>query len=235
MKAQHPNVTRLIGYCYNVKNERVKLNDKYVFAHSDEKVLCFEYLKGGSLDKHISDESCGLNWHTRFKIIKGICEGLNYLHNGSKDPIYHLDLKPENIMLDENMVPKIGDFGLSRLFPSARTYVTIKVIGTIGYMPPEFIERREITSKFDIFSLGVTITRIVAGYDGYSKCARMSLEEFIKHVHENWEKRLQDTMSSYTPEQVTTCIKIALSCVENTREKRPNIAEIVDKLNMVDT
>ncbi|VAH01286.1 unnamed protein product [Triticum turgidum subsp. durum] len=235
MKAQHPNVTRLIGYCYNVKNERVKLNDKYVFAHSDEKVLCFEYLKGGSLDKHISDESCGLNWHTRFKIIKGICEGLNYLHNGSKYPIYHLDLKPENIMLDENMVPKIGDFGLSRLFPSARTYVTIKVIGTIGYMPPEFIERREITSKFDIFSLGVTITRIVAGYDGYSKYACMSLEEFIKHVHENWEKRLQDTMSSYTPEQVTTCIKIALSCMENKREKRPNIAEIVDKLNMVDT
>jgi pyruvate dehydrogenase phosphatase len=77
-----------------------------------------------------TDESQGLDWHTRFKIIKGVCEGLNYLHNGSGEPIYHLDLKPANILLDKNMVPKIGDFGLSRLFPSAQTYVTIKIVGT---------------------------------------------------------------------------------------------------------
>lgn len=71
-----------------------------------------------------ADESCGFGWHTRYKIIRGICEGLNYLHNGSKESIFHLDLKPANILLDRNMMPKIGDFGLSRLFDSTETYST---------------------------------------------------------------------------------------------------------------
>jgi pyruvate dehydrogenase phosphatase len=76
------------------------------------------------------DGSCGLDWHTCYLIIRGVCEGLNYLHNGSKDPIFHLDLKPANILLNKGMVPKIGDFGLSRLCPSAKTCTTIKIIGT---------------------------------------------------------------------------------------------------------
>ena len=78
-----------------------------------------------------ADESCGLDWNTRFKIIKGVCLGLDYLHNGSKDPIYHLDLKPANILLDKNMVPKIGDFGLSRLFQTEKTHITSKFMGTM--------------------------------------------------------------------------------------------------------
>jgi pyruvate dehydrogenase phosphatase len=79
----------------------------------------------------LTDESCGLDWDTRYKIIKGTCEGLQYLHTGYKDAIYHLDLKPANILLDNNMTPKIGDFGLSRLFASSATYTTKKFIGTL--------------------------------------------------------------------------------------------------------
>uniref|UniRef100_M8CP61 Cysteine-rich receptor-like protein kinase 29 n=1 Tax=Aegilops tauschii TaxID=37682 RepID=M8CP61_AEGTA len=235
MRVQHPNITRLVGYCYNLGHQRIKCDDEYIFAHVEERVLCFEYLQGGSLDRHISDESCGLDWHTRFKIIKGVCEGLNYLHNGCKDPIYHLDLKPANILLDKNMIPKIGDFGLSRLFPLAQTYVTIKIVGTLGYMPPEYIERYQITSKFDVFSLGVIIIRIIAGDEGYSKCADMSSPDFREHVRENWEKRMEATMSWHTSEQIEMCIEIGLRCVELDRERRPTIAEIVDELNKVDS
>ncbi|VAI53380.1 unnamed protein product [Triticum turgidum subsp. durum] len=235
MRAQHPNITRLVGYCYHQGHQRIKYKGEYIFALVEERVLCFEYLQGGSLDKHISDESCGIDWHTRFKIIRGICLGLNYLHNGSKDPIYHLDLKPGNILLDKNMAPKIGDFGLSRLFPSSQTYITVKIIGTPGYMPPEYIERYEITSKYDIFSLGVTIIRIMAGDEGYSKHAYISSQEFLEQVHGNWGKRLQGTMSSHTSDQVKTCIEIALRCIEVDREKRPTIAEIVGELNKVGT
>ncbi|KAI4978906.1 hypothetical protein ZWY2020_015659 [Hordeum vulgare] len=233
MQAQHPNITRLVGYCYHVGYQRIKFNSEYIFAFMKERVLCFEYLKGGSLDKHISDESCGLDWNTRFKVIEGVCLGLNYLHNGSRVPIYHLDLKPQNILLDTNMVPKIGDFGLSRLFPSTKTYNTTKIMGTIGYMPPEYIQRCEITSKYDVFSLGVIIIRIMAGDEGYSKFIDMSPQEFLEQVHENWGKRLRATMSSHTSEQVNTCIQIALRCVDVYREKRPTIAEIVDELNKV--
>lgn len=102
-------------------------------------------------------------------------------------------------------------------------------------MPPEYIERYEITSKYDVFSLGVVIVRIMAGDEGYSKCAHMSSQEFIEHVHENWGKRLRETMSSYISEQVSTCLEIALRCVEVDCEKRPTIAEIVGELNKVDT
>lgn len=234
MRAQHPNIIRLVGYCYGLGHERFKYNGEYIFARVQERILCFEYLQGGSLDKHISDESCGLDWNTRFKIIKGISKGINYLHNGCKDSIYHLDLKPENILLDKNLVPKIGDFGLSRLFQTEKTHITSKFMGTMGYMPPEFIDRRAITPKFDVFSFGVIIIRIVAGFEGYSKCEDMSPHEFLEHVHGNWRKRMQETMSSHISEQVITCIEIAFRCVEFDREKRPTIADIVNEVDKID-
>uniref|UniRef100_A0A453A0Q4 Protein kinase domain-containing protein n=1 Tax=Aegilops tauschii subsp. strangulata TaxID=200361 RepID=A0A453A0Q4_AEGTS len=109
-----------------------------------------------------------------------------------------------------------------------------RYISCSGYMPPEYIDRRAITSKFDVFSLGVIILQIVTGYDGYYKCEHMPPQEFIEHVHENWGKRMQETMSSHTSEQVITCIKIALRCVEFDREKRPTIAGIIDELNKID-
>ncbi|KAM3300488.1 hypothetical protein ACQJBY_041483 [Aegilops geniculata] len=234
MRARHPNIIRLVGYCYGLGHERFKYNGEYIFARVQERVLCFEYLQGGSLEKHISDESCGLDWNTRFKIIKGVSKGINYLHNGCKDSIYHLDLKPENILLDKNLVPKIGDFGLSRLFQTEKTYITSKFMGTMGYIPPEFINRRAITPKFDVFSFGVIIIRIVAGYEAYSKCEHMSPHEFVEHVHGNWRKRMQETMSSHISKQVMTCIEIAFRCVEFDREKRPTIADIVNELDKID-
>lgn len=77
-----------------------------------------------------TEEFCGLAWCTRYQIIKGICEGLNYLHNGLEEPIFHLDLKPANILLDKNMVPKIIDFGVSRLVGETHTYATKVCVGT---------------------------------------------------------------------------------------------------------
>ncbi|CAN6172775.1 unnamed protein product, partial [Urochloa humidicola] len=234
MGLQHRNIVRLVGYCYEIAHKVVEYNGQYVYAAVEKRALCFEYLRGGSLDKYLSNKSCGLGWHTCYKIIKGICEGLHYLHNGTKDPIYHLDLKPANILLDENMVPKIGDFGLSRLFDSTQTHTTKGIIGTFGYMPPEYVDRYQITPKFDVFSLGVIIIKLMAGHDGYLKFENMSRQEFIDLVHGNWEKRLQLTMSSRTSHEIKTCIEIALRCVELDRVKRPTIAEIIDEMNKID-
>lgn len=191
MRAQHPNVTRLVGYCYNLGHKLITYNGTDSFARVEERVLCFEYLQGGSLAKHISDESCGLDWHTRYTIIKGICEGLNYLHNGSENPIYHLDLKPSNILLDNNMIPKIGDFGSSRLFSSIATDTEMYFETMGGYMPPEYNDKRIISSKFDVFSLGVIIIQIMAGRDGYRSFQDMPSDDFIKLVRENWRNRFR--------------------------------------------
>lgn len=144
MRVQHPNIIRLVGYCSETRDVVVEHNGKLILASMEERALCLEYMHGGTLDKLISgnytydspllirryyfaclkclptstDESSGLDWGARYKVIKGICKGLKHLHTGSKDPIYHLDLKPANILLDKDMTPKIGDFGMSRLFGS---------------------------------------------------------------------------------------------------------------------
>ncbi|KAK1614151.1 hypothetical protein QYE76_019668 [Lolium multiflorum] len=130
MMVHHQNIVALIGYCYEVRYRHFEHDKTYSFAEIAERALCFEYLECGSLDTHISDASSGLDWSTRYKIIKGVCDGLNYLHSGSKDAIYHMDLKPANILLDKDMTPKIGDFGLSGLFASTATFTTKKMIGT---------------------------------------------------------------------------------------------------------
>ncbi|KAM0846207.1 hypothetical protein ACQ4PT_055825 [Festuca glaucescens] len=135
-----------------------------VFAEKARRMLCFEYLCNGSLETFIYDESNACYWHTRYGIIKGICKGLEYLHEKLKpDPMYHLDLKPANVLLDENMSPKIADFGVSRLFLEEKTRKTNSGLGTLGYIPPEYINEGLISIKFDIFSLGVLIIKIMAG------------------------------------------------------------------------
>ncbi|KAE8802369.1 hypothetical protein D1007_21921 [Hordeum vulgare] len=234
MRAKHKNIVRLVGYCYYLGHERVEYKGKYVFAHVQERLLCYEYLQGGNLEELLSDELCGLDWHTRYKIIKGVCEGLHFLHTGSDDPICHLDLKPANILLDRDMIPKIADFGLSRLFASAQSHITTQIIGTFGYMPPEFIERGKITLKFDIFSLGVIIMKIIAGPNGYTNFLDMSSQEFSKLVHENWAKRLHETMQSLASQEIKACMDIASRCVERDEEKRPCIGDIINELNKID-
>ncbi|CAM0901829.1 unnamed protein product [Alopecurus aequalis] len=233
---QHPNIVRLIGYCHDTQRECVIFNEKNIWADSTKRALCFEHMQNGGLDKHLFDESSGHDWHTRYAIIKGVCDGLKYLHEELKHPILHLDLKPANILLDEDMLPKLADFGLSRFFGDERTQITKSHIGTIGYLPPEFINQHVVSNKFDIFSLGVVIIKIMTGKTGYSICGEMSSpHKFIELVHEKWRTRLHTTKSvglleSYS-EQVKICIKIALSCVKVDRHDRPSIGDIVSKLN----
>ncbi|KAL6905913.1 hypothetical protein ACP4OV_003514 [Aristida adscensionis] len=231
---RHQNVVRLIGYCHASHNEYIKHEGELVFARATERVLCFEYMQGGSLDKHITDESCGLDWPTCYKIIKGTCEGLNHLHVANGGPIFHLDLKPSNILLDKNITPKIADLGLSRLVASTKTHKTEMVKGTQGYMPPEYIDGGYISNKFDVFSLGVIIIKILAGNKGYYRYSDTSPEQFIELVCENWNGRLLGT-SRYSSHQidilgVKACADIALRCVEKDRKRRPYIKDILHEL-----
>ncbi|CAL4984856.1 unnamed protein product [Urochloa decumbens] len=181
------------------------------------------------------DELCKLDWHTRFRIIKGICDGLKYIHKDLQKPIYHLDLKPDNILLDKDMVPKIADFGLSRIFVNELARITRRHYGTPGYQPPEYIDKGEISGMFDIFSLGTIMIQIVSGRKDYSECLDMSSDEFTNQVRIDWRNRLQATCTGDSFEaychQVETCTQIALNCVETESQKRPDIMKITEKLN----
>lgn len=236
-KVKHTNVVQLLGYCYQIVRKYVPYKEELVLANEKERILCFEYMEGGSLDTHIGDEHCRLDWHTCYQIIKGTCDGLNHLHGAHEKPIFHLDLKPSNILLDKNnMTAKIADLGLSRLVASTETHKTqmVNVKGTLGYMPPEYIDGGYISKRYDVFSLGVIILKIMAGNKGHSRCYEMSSEQFTKHVTENWEGRLQGTSrySSHETDilQVKKCIEIAVKCVEKDRYKRPLIKDIVHEL-----
>uniref|UniRef100_A0ACD5XL93 Uncharacterized protein n=1 Tax=Avena sativa TaxID=4498 RepID=A0ACD5XL93_AVESA len=187
MKLRHPNIVRLLGYCYETHNVCLQHNGKYVFAEMSERLLCLEYLPNGSLDRYISDESSGLDWPTRYKIIEGICYGLHYLHVETHNPVLHLDLKPANILLDNGMLPKLTDFGLSRLLDQQQTICTSSREGTIGYMSPEYLHGDIVTTKSDIFSLGVIIMEVIRGDRDYPGLGGTSSEEFTELVSlEEW-------------------------------------------------
>uniref|UniRef100_A0ACD5XCG9 Uncharacterized protein n=1 Tax=Avena sativa TaxID=4498 RepID=A0ACD5XCG9_AVESA len=216
MKTKHENVVRFLGYCSDTRGLIVDYEGKFVMADVRQRLLCFEYLPQGSLDKFISS-SCILEWRKLYQIIKGICKGLYHLH--VKRRIVHLDLKPANILLDGNMVPKIADFGLSRCFDENQSRAfTSNVNGTLGYMASEFFSG-EIAFKADIYSLGVIIGELLTGEKGYHD---------IENVLDIWGRRLQKTQEDVHLEQIIICAKIGIECTENNPANRPDIQNIID-------
>ncbi|KAK3146819.1 hypothetical protein QOZ80_3BG0272570 [Eleusine coracana subsp. coracana] len=235
MAHQHKNIVELVGSSCATQ-QKVKLhNGRYVIVDMTEKFLCYKYLPLGTLDKHLDDEAKTIDWNTRFNIIKGICQGLHFLHIEA-GPLIHMNLLPSSIWLDNDWVPKIADFGLARLFGQEQTRMnTINVMGKNGYMAPEYLYRGEISSKSDIYSLGMLIIEITTGEknnaDVEDRCAR----KFVEKVFENWKTDVQITRKypSLDPngfQAVKLCILIGLKCVDADRDKRPSIVDIVNKL-----
>ncbi|KAM3279941.1 hypothetical protein ACQJBY_046990 [Aegilops geniculata] len=218
MRVKHKNIVRFLGYCADTQGNMASYNGKLVMEEVHQSLLCFEYIPNGSLDKYITDEYC--EWRTCYKIIKGISEGLQFLH---ETHIIHLDLKPANILLDDSMVPKITDFRLSRCFDkNQRQDITKTTLGTMGYLAPELLEGDAITCSADLYSLGVIITEILTGQKGYQ-----ATEEVLESWSDRMERSQQDTLS----EQIRVCYEIALDCRDFSPKKRPASArDIVDRL-----
>ncbi|KAM0848692.1 hypothetical protein ACQ4PT_054217 [Festuca glaucescens] len=232
----HPNIVRLVAYCFDTQRPRVEFDGGRDFAESTRRALCFEIMHKGSLEGYLSDESRGLDWKERYKIIRGACEGLKYLH-GLGNPVYHLDLKPENILLDEDMTPKLADFGLSKLCGPEQTRITTNVTGTLGYMAPEYLFKGLISNKVDVFSMGVVIIEIIAGPKFQKRSAEMSSDqEFLDQVYQNWRKRLEATCTSprildaYC-DQVSVCTEMGLRSMDTNKVNRPTIVEIIKRLD----
>jgi serine/threonine protein kinase len=231
----------VIGSIYHMHLVRV-----WGFCSDDpHRILVSEFVQNGSLDKMLfgggGSSHVLLEWKQRFNIALGVAKGLAYLHHECSEWVIHCDMKPENILLDENLEPKIADFGLAKLLSRGGSNMGVsRIRGTRGYLAPEWVSSLPITAKVDVYSYGVVLLELLMG-------ARVS--DLDKNEDEEVElvlKRIVSEQPSITDFidtrlnghfnnlQATTMMKLAVSCLQEDRGRRPTMENVVQMLASVD-
>ncbi|RLN34154.1 putative receptor-like protein kinase [Panicum miliaceum] len=217
---QHMNIVKLLGYCY----------------HGREKILVYEYMLNGNLDSFIFGKTGkSIDWPVRYKIIEGVAQGVAYLHKQCGLHIIHRDLKPSNILLDSDMTPKISYFGLSKILnPGVDEVLEENVFGTPGFVAPEYREKGLFSMKSDVYSFGALLLQIISGkrFCPLSSGPR-DYGPLNTWVGDLWNRgRLIEFVDPLLqgesrPAEIMRCIQIALLCVEENREDRPTMWDVI--------
>ncbi|XVE88012.1 hypothetical protein DITRI_Ditri19aG0034500 [Diplodiscus trichospermus] len=219
---KHPNLVELIGCCVQGTN----------------RILVYEYVANNSLGKVLLDQrstNIKLDWSKRSAICMGIARGLAFLHEELVPHIVHRDIKSSNIPLDKDFNPKIGDFGLAKLFPDNVTHISTRIAGTSGYLAPEYALGGQLTKKADVYSFGVLILEIISGRSS-SKANWGGTDKLL--LERAWqlykEGKLIDVvdpeLGEFPEEEVTRYMKVAFFCTQAAANRRPLMSQVLEML-----
>ncbi|CAH8258086.1 unnamed protein product [Arabidopsis lyrata] len=224
LRIQHKNLVSLLGCCF----------------HGPEKMLVYEYLPNRSLDYFLFDKikPGSLGWDHRWRIIIGVARGLLYLHEEAPIRIIHRDIKASNILLDNNLNPKISDFGLARLFPGDGTHTnTSRISGTFGYMAPEYALHGLLSVKSDVFSYGVLVLEIVSGRKNQNPRLGPEMADLLSYAWKIYQEgKILELMDQslagvYNRDEAATCFIIGLLCCQQFTSNRPDINTVHQMLS----
>ncbi|MCO5574290.1 hypothetical protein L7F22_028072 [Adiantum nelumboides] len=216
--AQHRNLVRLLGYYVGGSNDRL---------------LVYEYVCNGSLDQHLSGHNRGvLQWPARFKIAIGAARGLRYLHEECRAGcIVHRDMRPNNILLTHDFVAMVGDFGLAKMNTTVDAAIETQVVGTLGFLAPEYVECDQVTSKTDVYSFGVVLLELISGrkaIDLQRPKGEISLVEWARHhhhrIHELVDQRITESLDVL---ELDLMVKAATICIKRDPQARPGMSQVL--------
>ncbi|KAL3536789.1 hypothetical protein ACH5RR_000155 [Cinchona calisaya] len=226
-RVRHKNLVRLLGYC----------------VEGAYRMLVYEYVDNGNLEQWLHGdvgEVSPLTWDIRMNIILGTARGLAYLHDGLEPKVVHRDIKSSNILLDRQWSAKVSDFGLAKLLNSERTYVTTRVMGTFGYVAPEYACTGMLNEKSDVYSFGILIMEIITGrspVDYNRPKGEVNLVDWLKTMVGN--RKSEEVVDPKLPEMPTSkalkrILLVALKCVDPDAQKRPKMGHVIHMLEADD-
>ncbi|KAJ8630976.1 hypothetical protein MRB53_024299 [Persea americana] len=226
-RVRHKNLVRLLGYC----------------AEGAYRMLVYEYVDNGNLEQWLHGDvgpCSSLTWEIRMNVILGTAKGLMYLHEGLEPKVVHRDVKSSNILLDKQWNPKVSDFGLAKLLGSERSYVTTRVMGTFGYVAPEYASTGMLNERSDIYSFGILIMEIISGRNpvDYSRPpGQVNLVEWLKTMVSN--RNSEGVLDPKMPDKPSSralkrALLVALRCVDPDAQKRPKMGHVIHMLEVDD-